>query len=164
MPHKSILRLAVVGAVFSALIAVGAPTAHARWGHELDLGVRTESRWVGFGLAARHADPSKFVVKRHLNYRPNTTAVVGMRKVYQRPGPATIRGCDRADYEIHGIDVTRQVTNGGYSMTGLEVGDTEISVTVPGAPWRGGNFTISCWIKVSSEGRVHDALTIRFES
>ena len=121
--------------MFSALVTADAPAAHARWGHELDLGVRTASGWIGFGLAHRSTHPSAFVVERRLGLHAVKSTIVRIRKHFQSPGPATIRGCDVADYEIDGDDVTRKVTNGGYSMTGLEVGDTTIEVTVRGVPW-----------------------------
>lgn len=97
------------------------------------------------------------LVERRLGLHAVKSTIVRIRKHFQSPGPATIRGCDVADYEIDGDDVTRKVTNGGYSMTGLEVGDTTIDVTVRGVPW-----SVGCAIKVAANGRVHDALTLRF--
>ncbi len=148
-------------AIVVALVVLGAaPAAHARYGHELDLAVHTRSGWIGAGLASRSDDPSAFVVRRSLGYDHTVAITVRVNKRYELRRDAMFRGCAQADgvqmiYRIDGVDVTSDVTDGGYRMKDLEIGHTDVRVI-------GWGFTslARCRIKVSAYGEVHDALTL----
>ena len=149
-------------AIVAALVVVGAaPSAHAYWGHgpgplghQLDLGVRVGGEWVGFDLSDRSTDPSAFVVERPAD--GEVTTIVRLEKFGARTDSATIRGCDLVQYLVDGIDVSKQVRDGGYTLKGLEAGHTNIHV-IAHFKW-----SYECRIKVTADGRVHDALTLRF--
>lgn len=141
--------------------------AQARWGHELDLGIRSPSGWIGIGLATRSDEPSDLIVTHRLGADGRTVFVVRLRKVFQLPGAATLGGCGGARgyevrYRIGDVDVTEAVTGGGTTIDRMEPGHVDLRVIVRERPLR--RAPLMCPVFASVFGTVHDAVTLRVVS
>jgi hypothetical protein len=138
--------------------------AHARWGHELDLQVRTRSGWVtGDGPYGLSDDPSDLVITRSMRGDGKVAFTLRLVKRFDLLRPATIVACDggagvsmRFLYE--GTDVTDAVTSGGYTTEPLAPSSHEIRVVATGRPTARDGLSCRMWAKAGAA--VHDSLTL----
>lgn len=149
-----------IAALVALVLLAAAPAANARWGvtHGFDLGVRLDGKWSGFGLASRSADPWDFVVTRGVAWNDKVETLIRIRSLDHR-GSATIRGCGDVNYIVDGVNVTGQVTDGGYMLRGFDDGHAAVGVI---ARYRASDYR--CAIKVSSNGRVWDSMLLEIVS